>query len=264
MKPGTYSVTDIIAATAGSVAAAADPEAFDAPVTIDAGNKTFRFKVDGKSTLDVLLPEGDYADGDSLAAAMQSAINADATLTAFAKSVSVRWTGDGLTLTSNATGSASMVGIESAPPAFAALLGLGDWVAANGASASGKINGVAATGVDDRLVGAGESAGLILQIRPGVDAATIVVNGGITGAMAGIYSSMGVGQGALASAVARITKEQAAIAADGAKVDERSATMKNNLTKQFAAMETAVAAFKSTQDFLEQQIDAWNAARSSR
>ncbi len=264
VKSGTYAITDIVAATAGTAAAGVAPAAFDTPVTIDATNQILRLTVDGKSTLDVLIPAGDYADGASLAVAMQAAINADANLTAFGKSLTVGWTGTGFSLASKAIGGGSLVSVDTMSPDLVTRLGLGAWTNTNGTNVSGKINGVAATGIDDRLIAPPTAgAGLVLLVRPGATAATVNVNGGITGAMADIYSSLATGDGALASALARITKEQTAIAADSAKVDAKSASMKDTLTRQFAAMEAAVAAFKSTQDFLEQQIDAWNAARSN-
>lgn len=263
-KAGAYDVTDIVAATAGTATADAAATAFDTPVTIDAANQTLRLTVDGKATLDVPIPAGGYADGASLAAAMQAAINADANLAAFGKSLTVGWTGSGFSLTSKSIGGSSLVSVDTISPDLVGRLGLGAWTTVNGANVSGKINGVAAIGIDDRLIGPpAVGAGLILRVRPGVVSATISVSGGITGAMAEIYSAMATGGGALAGALARITKEQAAIGTDTAKVDAKSASMKDTLTRQFAAMEAAVAAFKSTQDFLEQQIDAWNAARSN-
>lgn len=263
-KPGTYEITDIVAATSGTATADVDPAAFATPVVIDAANQTIRVTIDGKQTLEVLIPAGSYADGASLAAALQTAINGDANLNAFTKSLTVGWTGTGFALASKSIGSSSAVTFDTIAPDLVTRLGLGAWTNVNGANVSGKINGVAATGIEDRLIApASVGAGLILQIRPGVTSATIHVNGGITGAMADIYSSLATGEGALATALARITKEQSAISEDSARLDTKSAAMKDKLTRQFAAMEAAVAAFKSTQDFLEQQIEAWNSARDN-
>ena len=261
-KAGAYAVTDIVAATSGKTAATVVATAFDTPVVIDATNKTLRLSIDGKSSLDMLIPEASYADGASLAAAIEGAVNADATLTAFGKSLTVAWAGTGFELTSKAVGGGSAVTVDSVDAALVTRLGLGSWTDTAGTNVSGKINGIAATGIDDRLIApSAAGAGLILQVRPGVASATVNVNSGITGAMADIYTALATGEGALASALARINKEQAAVADDTAKLDAKSTAMKDKLTKQFAAMEAAVAAFKSTQDFLEQQVEAWNAAR---
>ena len=42
------------------------------------------------------------------------------------------------------------------------------------------------------------------------------------------------------------------------KATDAAAAMKDRLTRQFASMDARVAAYKSTQDFLKQQVDAWN------
>jgi flagellar hook-associated protein 2 len=55
-----------------------------------------------------------------------------------------------------------------------------------------------------------------------------------------------------------LVREQRAIAVERATVESRSATFRAQLTRQYAAMERAVAASKSTQSFLEAQIKAWN------
>ena len=53
-------------------------------------------------------------------------------------------------------------------------------------------------------------------------------------------------------AQAKITEAQTAATAAATAMSER-------LTQQFAAMDKRVAAYKSTQDFLKQQVDAWYA-----
>lgn len=71
-----------------------------------------------------------------------------------------------------------------------------------------------------------------------------------------IATSTKTGLGASADkyskAQADLTDEKAQVATDTEKLRER-------MTQQFAAMDAKVAAYKSTQAFLQQQIDAWNA-----
>jgi flagellar hook-associated protein 2 len=188
-------------------------------------------------------------------------VNADANMVAFGKKVSVAWNGAGFDFGSATIGSGSSVSIDTIADDLKTRLGLGDPAAVNGTDAQGKINGIAMQGIGEKLLAPATSpaVGLVLHVATGATSATISVGGGITGAMKDIYTSLATGEGALASALARITKEQTAITKESAKIDTRSETLKTSLTKQFAAMEAAVAAFKSTQDFLQQQIDAWNA-----
>ena len=56
----------------------------------------------------------------------------------------------------------------------------------------------------------------------------------------------------------RLAREQRGIANERAVVDARSAAMRTQLTRQYAAMERAVGGLKATQSYLDQQIKAWN------
>jgi len=84
------------------------PPSAGAPTTITAGsNDTLTFKVDGVSSGSITLTAGSYATGDSLAAEVQTRVNADATLTAAGKSVRVTFVTDHLVIASNSYGSSS-------------------------------------------------------------------------------------------------------------------------------------------------------------
>jgi flagellar hook-associated protein 2 len=54
----------------------------------------------------------------------------------------------------------------------------------------------------------------------------------------------------------RLAREQRGIIAERATVETRSTAMRAQLTRQYAAMERAVGAFKATQSYLDQQIKA--------
>lgn len=90
------------------------------PVTIGAGNDGLTISVDGVSTA-VTLTNGVYSTGAALAAMVQSVINADATLQAAGRSVTVTFDTDHLVITSDATGGTS----AAAPTAGSALADLG-------------------------------------------------------------------------------------------------------------------------------------------
>lgn len=55
------------------------------------------------------------------------------------------------------------------------------------------------------------------------------------------------------------TRAQLDLADEQARALEAADALRNRMTQQFAAMDARVAAYKATQGFLEQQIDAWNA-----
>lgn len=62
----------------------------------------------------------------------------------------------------------------------------------------------------------------------------------------------------LGAATVRYTAAQTEIAEDRDDLSLQSEATKTRLTQQFASMNSRVAAYKSTQAFLTQQIDAWN------
>ena len=79
--------------------------------------------------------------------------------------------------------------------------------------------------------------------------------GGLTtrgGALAEAQATLGGGSSTVQ------TREQSAITAARTALDGRMAALRSQLQRQYAAMETAVSGFKSTGDFLDQQIKAWN------
>lgn len=81
-----------------------------APVTITAGtNDTLAVTVDGIVSGTITLTAGNYTTGASLASQVQTKINADSTLTAAGKAVTVAFDTDHLVITSNANGTSSGV-----------------------------------------------------------------------------------------------------------------------------------------------------------
>ena len=69
-----------------------------------------------------------------------------------------------------------------------------------------------------------------------------------------VSTSVGLG-----AAEQRYSKAQSTLTDQQSKATEQATAMRERLTRQFASMDSRVAAYKSTQSFLQQQIDAWNA-----
>lgn len=67
--------------------------------------------------------------------------------------------------------------------------------------------------------------------------------------------------GSLSSSVERYGKLKAALSDERTKLDDASARLRETMTRQFAAMDSRVAAFRSTRSSLENQIRAWNSDR---
>ena len=75
------------------------------------------------------------------------------------------------------------------------------------------------------------------------------------GGLRQIERALGAG-GALGSA-ARLEREQAAVTREKGALEERMTRLRAQLERQYSAMDVAVAASKSTQSFIDQQVKLW-------
>lgn len=83
-------------------------------------------------------------------------------------------------------------------------------------------------------------------------------NGGLSAALGAIATRATDRTAGFDAETTRATAAQSALTDAQAKAAEAAVAMKDRLTQQFATMDARVAAYKSTQDFLKQQVDAWN------
>jgi flagellar hook-associated protein 2 len=231
---------------------------------IDASNKSFTITVDGRNSLTINLPEGNYASGAALAAAFQGAINGDSVLQSFGVGVTVGWDGSAFTFTSKNQGMASNVLLSGLDGSLAATLGLDAMTSSAGTNVSGMIGGVPAFGNGSTLTASYTSAakGLVINVLGNVSSATVTVRDTISGMLGDIQKQLTSTSGGLTTTSARLSAEAKRIAEDQAKLDAQSDALKDRLTRQFTAMEKAVSAFKATQSYLQQQIDMWTKSNS--
>ncbi|AJP73497.1 flagellar filament capping protein FliD [Sphingomonas hengshuiensis] len=81
---------------------------------------------------------------------------------------------------------------------------------------------------------------------------------GLSKALAAITTAATSTTTGLGASEAKYTKAQTAIAETKDEIATATETMRTRLTQQYGAMDAKVAAYKSTQDYLTQQVDAWN------
>jgi len=86
---------------------------------------------------------------------------------------------------------------------------------------------------------------------------------GIDGTIKALRDNLAATDGGFAIYAARLTADRTTIAADTAALDTRTTSYTDRLSAQLAAMNAAVAAYKSTSSFLTQQIDTWNNTRTA-
>jgi flagellar hook-associated protein 2 len=81
---------------------------------------------------------------------------------------------------------------------------------------------------------------------------------GLPSTLSGISLAAASSSTGLGASAARYTKAQTELTEQQSKVTTLSDAMSTRLTQQFSTMNSKVAAYKSTQTFLENQIKAWN------
>ncbi len=82
---------------------------------------------------------------------------------------------------------------------------------------------------------------------------------GLSAALASITLSVTSSITGLGAAASRYAKAQAALTGDKTKATDAREILRTRLTQQYSTMESRVAAYRTTQAFLTQQVDAWNA-----
>lgn len=88
--------------------------------------------------------------------------------------------------------------------------------------------------------------------------AMFAASAGLPAAMQRISLAAGSTRTGLGASEASYTKAADLIAQAREKALEAAETTRTRMTQQFASMDAKVAAYKSTQTFLQQQVDAWN------
>ena len=162
---GTYAVAISSLATSGKIEETVASAGF--PKTIDSSTDGFVVTVDGTASGTVTLTNQAYASLSAIATEMQTKINADATLRAAGKGVTVTVSGDDIEIRSNSLGSSSSVALSNAgSDTTVAALGLTLATATAGTDLVGTIGGVAGVADGNSLTGAVGSgaAGLSVDV----------------------------------------------------------------------------------------------------
>lgn len=240
------------AATKGTLTGSA-PAALDIVAGV---NDSLTLLVNGNTTT-VTLGAGTYASADALAKAVEAQLNGSPPLLAAGLQVQVSASGGVLAVQSLTYGSASTVAGASGNAAIS-LFG-GAPVSAAGVDLAGTIDGGAATGNGQELIGASGTAAEGLRVA-------------IAATAPGAYGSVTVSRGLaelLSNAAAGYTGTQGGI---GGRVDGLNAQLKVNqkrqdewtnrltdiearLKKQFTALDNLLSKMNQTSAYLTQQLD---------
>ncbi|MEZ0151377.1 MAG: flagellar filament capping protein FliD [Candidatus Reddybacter sp.] len=227
---------------------------------ITALNDSFKIKVNDIQSADIVLTQATYADGDALAAELQSQINGDETFKAGGITVAVTFdSGTGaFSITSNRYGSDSTVEITEVDTDTAATLGFSVSAGSDGVDVAGTINGLSATGVGQRLTAdAGSDAeGLALLISATAPGSLGTVNftrgltDGIDSLINNFLGANNIIEVRLDGLQDRIDK----IDEEGIALDRRIEAIEIRYRSQFGKLDALLAQLNNTSNFLETQL----------
>ncbi len=255
--PGDYQIAITTAATRAELLAGSS---LAASTTIDADNDALTLAVDGITSDEIILDAGDYTQAE-LVSELQAKINADATLAAAGKSVTVSLDGaNQIVINSNLYGSSSRVEVTAVDVNSAVELGLTAAAGTIGVDVAGTINGVQASGNGQILTAADDDASQGIKV---LVEGTAIGDRGRVNYIEGVAEQLvdklnsflefqgiiGAKEEGYKSALAELDTERLAL-------DERVETLRARLAKQFTAADILVGQLNSTKDFLKTQMDA--------
>jgi len=255
--PGTYAIDVTTAATRGELSGTVS---LGASTTIDSNNDTFTIDIDGTSSATISLTAGSYTQ-TQLAAEIQSQINADTTLAAAGKSVTVSLDGTNqLVINSDIYGASSKVEITSVDTNTVAQLGLSIAAGTDGIDIVGTINGVAATGSGQVLTAASgdDSEGIRVTVAGAAtgDRGSVTYIEGVAEQLVDMITGFISIDGSLSVKNETLGKQLALITQERADLTERIETLTARLARQFTAADIIISQLNSTQDFISKQLDA--------
>lgn len=255
--PGSYAVDIQSAATQGTYQANTLNS-----LIIDSNNSSLIIKVDGFTSGTVALTEATYSNGSELAAHIEAKINEDSTLKAANASVNVSYdqATNQLSINSSTYGPDSTIEFTQVSANTAADLGISAGSGTIGSNVVGTINGLSATGVGRVLTSTlGASNGISLNIPGGAvgNRGSVVYSDGLIGGLSEVLDNLLKSDGSIASRETGLNKTATDLITDKAELEARITKLEATLVARFSVLDGLLARFKTTSDFLTQQLDSF-------
>lgn len=240
--------------------------------SMDAGVTFPNFDTTGKSysfTLNIngvesnsiaLSTDAVYASTDELAAAMQSAINADAKFKEGGITAVVTYDADtnSMSITSNRYGANSWVNVVSASGDAITDLGIAQGNGTKGVNVAGTVNGVPGFGLGNVLLPKlGEKAeGLSMIIGENATGGTVSFSRGFAGQMEELVGQFMQTNGLFDSREDILQRQLVDLDDQETRLERRMTAFHERLLQQFIAMESILNGLNSQGGFLENLVDS--------
>jgi flagellar hook-associated protein 2 len=265
-KPGSYSVEVNQLATQGTLTGTKVNN-----LTINEDNDTFRMRMDGVLSDEIVLSHGTYSSVDELATEFKSKINSDPTFINKGITIKVIEDAGKLAFTSNRYGSASSVGFTDVDNDFLSDLGIGVLSGERGLDVKGKISGVEAVGDGQFLMSRnGDSTGIKLLVEGGDlgERGTVAYGEGMSVVMNKLLVSIidksitansgdvDLSEGIIDGKIDSLYKNIEALEKKQENLTYRTDKLEARLYKDFNAMDSAVSGLGNTMTYLKGALDA--------
>jgi flagellar hook-associated protein 2 len=254
VERGTYAVKITSLATSGTIADTVASAGF--PKTINSSNNDFQMTVDGTASGTITLTSQAYANLGVLATEMQTRINADATLRAAGKSVTVSVSGDDLEIRSNSVGSTSTLQItNSGGDSTITTLGLDSPTTTNGTDLVGTIAGVAGVAEGNVLTGAASSnaAGITVEVSS-TTGGNITISDGVVDQIDTLLATFLATDNTIDTRIGRLQKNADDIVDERAALELRLDSIEARYRMQFNALDTLLNQISSTGAMVTEQL----------
>jgi flagellar hook-associated protein 2 len=230
---------------------------FSTPVNLDATNNTFTIKVDGTETVISLAQPAVYNSGESLAAALQAAINDDATYKAEGIAVKVEYNDDPASFSyqkfgiiSASTGEDSTVEMIDVPGGASSVFGFIKGTA-DGESGKAQVGNI-----DD-------ASGIRLKVTGGAlgqRGSITYITGFADQLNETLLSMLNTAGGLITNKQDSLESDKETLLEKRTALDARMAAQEDLLKGQFLYNDLIVSKLTSTADFVKQQFEAMSNA----
>lgn len=227
----------------------------------DTTGKTYTFKVsvNGTESNTITIPTDVYSSQSTLAATIQSLINADENLKAANATVTVAYNADtdGFDIASTQYGVNSTVNITESSTDSSSDLGLAVANGTAGTKVAGTINGVAGFGSANVLLPAlGEPGeGLALIVGENATTATVNYSRGFAGELEDLIEQYLSANGLIDTREANLEDSLEDLDDDQESLDRKMSAYEERLIQQYIAMERILNSLNTSGSFLDNLID---------
>lgn len=251
---GAYTVGISSLATSGKVSATIASAGF--PKTVNSASDGLYLTVDGTASGVITLSSQAYGNLTALASEMESKINADATLRAAGKSVTVTVNGDDIEVRSGSLGSTSTVLIANAgSDSTLATIGFASPTITSGTNLVGTIGGVVGVAEGNVLTGAANSgtSGLSVEVSS-TAGGEITVSDGVIDQLDSILTTLLNTDGSLDSRITTLQASVDDIVDDRADLEIRMQAIEARYRRRFNSLDTLLSEISGSGSLVANQL----------